>query len=89
MKTHLEATNRRYEVLMKQLQEKERKCEKLKSEIVTLKEDYEKTKSQSDWNKKWVKASESLENIINEQLYPLIKIGVGHNNSNPKDNEKD
>jgi len=58
---------------------------------VTLREDYEKTKSQSDWNLKWVKAFEPLEKIINEQWSPLIKIGLGCNHKvlDPQGDDED
>jgi len=85
LKTHLEAANKREEVLMKQ-------CKKLESKFVTLKEDYKKTKSQSNWNIKWVKSFESLEKIINESHYSLIKTGTRYNHNHKgsylqKDNE--
>lgn len=41
---------------------------------MTLKEYYEKIN-------KWVKASEYLENIINEQCSPLIKDGIGYDHT--------
>lgn len=47
--------------------------------IVALRKDYEKQKSQLDWNVKWVKEYESLENIINDQCSPVIKTGLGYN----------
>ena len=46
------------------------------SEIVGLRKEIEKTK---DLNIKFVKGSETLDEIINVQRSPLIKTGLGYN----------
>ena len=50
--------------------------EKLEGEIVALRKEIEKTK---DINLKFVKGSETLDEIINVQRSPLIKTGLGYN----------
>jgi len=69
LKMELEATNKRTESIRRQLQEKEKHCETLESEVVTLKEEYEK-----------INKFESLKKIINEQRSPKIKTGIQYNN---------
>jgi len=53
LRMELKATNRRINILTKQLQEKEKYCETLEYEVVNLKEDYDKIN-------KWVKEFEYL-----------------------------
>lgn len=77
----LKETNRRTQILRKQPQEKEKHCEKLEYEVVTLREEYEKIN-------KWVNAFESLERIINEKISPLIKTCIFCMASYPQCNNK-
>jgi len=58
-----------------QLAEREKYLEKLECEIVGLIKEIEKTK---DINLKFVKGSETLDEIINVQRSPLIKTGPGY-----------
>ena len=67
LRMNLEATNRRTNILEKQIQEKERHCEKLESEAVNLWKYYDNIN-------KWVKESKSLENIVNEKLMCICEI---------------
>lgn len=67
LKFYLEEAKRVEEVLTKQLQENENHCEKLDSEVITLRKDLEKTKSQLNLNLKFGKGSKTLEKIINNQ----------------------
>ena len=59
-----------------QLVEREKHHEKLECEIVGLRKEIEKTKS---LNLRFVKGSETLDEIINVQRFPLIKTGLGYN----------
>jgi len=59
-----------------QLDEKEQFLEKLECEIVGLRKEIEKTKT---LNLKFVKGSETLDEIINIECSPLIKTWLGYN----------
>jgi len=75
LKTELEEKNMIIDTLQIQLDEKEQSLEKLEGEIVGLRKEIEKTKA---LNLKFVKGSETLDEIINVQRFPLIKIGLGY-----------
>eukprot|EP00253_Pinus_taeda_P006914 PITA_06914 len=62
--------------LQSQLDEKEKSLEKLECEIVGLRKEIEKTKA---LNLKFVKGSETLDEIISVQHSPLIKTALGYN----------
>ena len=64
------------DTLQFQLDEKEKSLEKLECEIVGLRKEIEKTKA---LNLKFVKGSETLDEIISVQRSPLIKTGLGYN----------
>jgi len=76
LKVCLEEKNVIIDTLQFQLAEKEKFLEKLECEIVGLRKDIEKTKA---LNLKFVKGSETLDEIINVQRSPLIKTGLGYN----------
>jgi len=76
LKTCLKEKNVIIETLQIQLDEKEQCLEKLECEIVGLRKEIEKTKA---LNLKFVKGSETLDEIINVQRSPLIKTGLGYN----------
>ena len=59
-----------------QLAEREKHHEKLECEIVGLRKEIEKTKA---LNLRFVKGSETLDEIINVQHSPLMKTGLGYN----------
>jgi len=76
LKTCLEEENIIIDTLQIQLDEKEESLEKLECEIVGLRKEIEKIKA---LNLKFVKGSETLDEIINVQRSPLIKTGLGYN----------
>eukprot|EP00253_Pinus_taeda_P019143 PITA_19143 len=76
LKTCLEEKNMIIDTLQYQLDEKEKSLEKLECEIIGLRKEIEKTKA---LNLKFVKGSETLNEIINVQCSPLIKTGLGYN----------
>ena len=76
LKICLEEKNMIIDTLQFQLAEKEKHHEKLECEIVGLRKEIEKTKA---LNLKFVKGSETLDEIINVQRSPLIKTGLGYN----------
>ena len=76
IKVCLEEKNVIIDTLQFQLAEKEKFLEKLECEIVGLRKEIEKTKA---LNLKFVKGSETLDEIINVQRSPLIKTGLGYN----------
>eukprot|EP00253_Pinus_taeda_P028481 PITA_28481 len=76
LKRCLEEKNMIIDTLQFQLDEKEKSLEKLECEIVGLRKEIEKTKA---LNLKFVKGSETLDEIISVQRSPLIKTGPGYN----------
>jgi len=76
LKICLEEKNAIIDSLQYQLAEREKHLEKLECEIVGLRKEIEKTKA---INLKFVKGSETLDEIINVQHSPLIKTGLGYN----------
>jgi len=75
LKKFLEEKNVIIETLQIQLDENEQSLEKLEGEIVGLRKEIEKTKA---LNLKFVKGSETLDEIINVQRSPLIKTSLGY-----------
>jgi hypothetical protein len=65
LKIQLEEAKRKEEILMNQIKEKENICDKLEEEIVSLRKYLEKSKTQM--NIKFVRGSEILDNILNNQ----------------------
>eukprot|EP00253_Pinus_taeda_P023669 PITA_23669 len=76
LKTCLEEKNMIIDTLQFQLDKKKKFLEKLECEIVGLRKETEKTKA---LNLKFVKGSETLDEIINVQHSPLIKTGLEYN----------
>eukprot|EP00253_Pinus_taeda_P004719 PITA_04719 len=76
LKICLEEKNMIIDTLQFQLAESEKHHEKLECEIVGLRKEIEKTKA---LNLRFVKGSETLDEIINVQRSPLIKTGLGYN----------
>ena len=76
LKICLEEKNMIIDTLQFQLAKREKHHEKLECEIVGLRKEIEKTKA---LNLKFVKGSETLDEIINVQRSPLIKTVLGYN----------
>eukprot|EP00253_Pinus_taeda_P027489 PITA_27489 len=76
IKRCIEEKNMIIDTLQFQIDEKERHLEKLEGEFVGLRKEIEKTKA---INLKFVKGSETLDEIINVQRSPLNKTGLGYN----------
>ena len=76
LKTCIEEKNRIIDTLQLQIDEKEKYLEKLEGEIVGLRKEIEKTKA---LNLRFVKGSDTLDEIIKVQRSPLIKTGLGYN----------
>eukprot|EP00253_Pinus_taeda_P034463 PITA_34463 len=76
LKICLEEKNMIIDTLQFQLAESEKHHEKLECEIVGLRKEIEKTKA---LNIRFVKGSETLDEIIKLQRSPLIKTGLGYN----------
>eukprot|EP00253_Pinus_taeda_P031886 PITA_31886 len=72
----LEEKNMIIDTLQFQLDESGKNHEKLECEIVGLRKEIEKTKA---LNLRFVKGSETLDEIIKVQCSPLIKTGMGYN----------
>src|SRR6202011_4285723 len=75
LKRCIEENNMIIDTLQFQIDEKEKHFEKLEGEIVALRKEIEKTKA---INLKFVKGSETLDEIINVQRSPLNKRGLGY-----------
>ena len=76
LKICLEEKNMIIDTLQFQLAESEKHHEKLECEIVGLRKEIEKTKA---LNLRFVKGSETLDEIIKVQRSSLIKTGLGYN----------
>jgi len=76
LKICLEEKNVIIDSLQCQLAEREKHHEKLECEIVGVRKEIEKTKA---LNLRFFKGYETLDEIINVQHSPLIKIGLGYN----------
>jgi len=76
LKICLEEKNMIIDTLQFQLAEREKHHEKLECEIVGVRKEIEKTKA---LNLRFVKGSETLNEIIKVQCSPLIKTGLGYN----------
>jgi len=76
LKRNIEERNVIIDTLQFKIDEKEKHLEKLEGEIVGLRKEIEKTKA---INLKFVKGSETLDEIINVQRSPLNKTGLGYN----------
>jgi chromosome segregation ATPase len=72
LKIHLEEAKRREEIFMNQIKGKENIYDKLVEEIVSLKNDLKKSKTQM----KFTKGYESLDNILSNQRSPDDIIGI-------------
>eukprot|EP00253_Pinus_taeda_P026014 PITA_26014 len=75
----IEEKNMIIDTLKFQIDEKEKHFEKLEGEIVALRKEIEKTKA---INLKFLKGSETMDEIINVQHSPLNKTGLGYNGEN-------
>ena len=75
LKICLEESKISIETLKNQLQEMEKRNEKLECEIVSLRKEIEKVKT---LNPRFAKGSETLDEIIKVQHSPLIKTGLGY-----------
>eukprot|EP00253_Pinus_taeda_P010214 PITA_10214 len=75
LKRVIEEKNMIIDTLQIQIDEKEKHSKKLEGEIVALRKEIEKTKA---INLKFVKGSETLDEIINVQRSPLNKTGLGY-----------
>eukprot|EP00253_Pinus_taeda_P018208 PITA_18208 len=76
LKRCIEEKNMIIDTLQFQIDEKERHLEKLEGEIVGLRKEIEKTKA---INLKFVKGSETLDEIMNVQQSPLNNTSLGYN----------
>eukprot|EP00253_Pinus_taeda_P025092 PITA_25092 len=82
LKRVIEEKNMIIDTLQIQIEEKEKHLKKLEGEIVALRKEIEKTKA---INLKFVKGSETLDEIINVQRSPLNKTGAGYSRKRNND----
>ena len=76
LNTKLQKAERIEEVVRSQLKEKEEICEKLEFEVVSLREELEKSNAQLH---KSLNTTKTLNKILNCQTSPLIKTCLGYN----------
>jgi len=77
LKILLEEAKRREDIFINQIKVKNNICDKLEAKIVSLRRDLEKSKTQM----KFIKGSENIDNILNNQRSPDDKIGLGYKES--------
>jgi hypothetical protein len=80
LKTQLEEEKRVEEVVRSQLKEKKKNCENLEVEIVSLRNELEKTIDRLNTSLKFGKSTEILDNILSFQRSLFIKTGLGYDN---------
>jgi len=66
------------EILMNQLKDKDNNCERLEAKVASLRKDLEKNKAQMNLNIKILKGSETLDNILRNQISPAEKTRLGY-----------
>lgn len=77
LKRELEEANMKENVLTNQLEEWKEICYKLVEEVVALRTNLSKAESKACLNQKFIKGSETLQDIFNMQRSPENKTGLG------------
>ena len=78
LNTQLEEEKKIEDTLLQQMREKNLECERLEEEVVSLRKKLEKAQRDLLMNTSRVKSSEKLDQILNAQRSPLIKVGIGY-----------
>ena len=75
LKTQLEEAKKVEYTLLQQMREKSQECERLEEEVVSLRKNLEKTKRELLMNTPLMKGSGQLDQILNAQRSPIIRLG--------------
>jgi hypothetical protein len=78
LKVDLEEAKKIEEILKQQLSEKKERCEALEEEVVKTKKEMENFKELYLQNLPIIKSSEALTTIMNKQMNPNLKTGLGY-----------
>ena len=89
LKTQLEEAKKLEDTLLEQMREKSLECEKLEEEVVGLRKKLEKAQRELLMNTPQVKSSGQLDQILNAQRSPFIKVGIGYEGETSKSKVED
>ena len=84
LKIELEEAKKIEDTLRQQLSSKIKECERLEAEIVSIRKDLEKSQAVYHQNMTYAKATNNLNNILDSQRSPLLKTGIGYDESMSK-----
>ena len=76
-------------MLLQQIKDKTREQEKLEEEIVCLRKKLENAQHKVYMNSSQTTSSGKLDEILDAQIYPLIKTGIGYEGESSKSKEKE
>ena len=83
LKTQPEEVKNVEDTMLEQMREKILECEKLE-EVVCLRKKLEKAQRELLLNTPQMKSSRQLDQILNAQISPLIKVGIGYEGETSK-----
>ena len=76
LKVELEEAKKVEDILLKKIKDKTQEQEKLEEEVVCLRKKLENTQRKIDTSQ--ITSSSKLNEILDAQIYPLIKTGIGY-----------
>ena len=77
LKVELEESKKVEDILLKKIKDKVQEQEKLEEEVVRLRKKLENPKMKLSMNTPQMKSFEKLNKILNAEISPLIKTGIG------------
>ena len=84
LKIKLEEAKRIEDILKQQLSEKINECEKLETEVVSVRKELEKVQALYHQNMTSAQATKKLDKILDSQRSPFLKTGLGYEESSNK-----
>ena len=84
LKVELEEAKKVEDTLLKQIEDKIQKQEKLEEEVVCLRKKLENTQTKLSIKTSQMKSSDKLNKILDAQRSPLIKTGIGYEGETSK-----
>ena len=89
MKVELEEAKKVEDILLKKIEDKIQKQEKLEEEVVCLRKKLENSQRKLSINTPQMTSSDKLNKILDAQISPLIKTGIGYEGESSKGKEKE
>jgi hypothetical protein len=81
----LEEAKKIEDILKQQLLEKKASCKAMEEEVVKTRKELEKFQALYHQNLPSIKASEGLTSILNQQINPKLKVGLGYEEGSSRD----